>query len=162
MNTNNHTRAHSLDAFTDWVSAKHGATFDAMGTTPDGDAYRAHLASFGRTNTALQLLTEFKAAHPSSASEDGGDSDSPSMLVNMDKRRHMACLEATWELDVIARALPGLVPNIDEETYSAQFLVRAMAGRLLRLSSVLMCALSDDTVPTDSLERILSLDGGQG
>ena len=41
-------------------------------------------------------------------------------------------------------------------------LVRAMAGRLLRLSYVLMGALGDDAETTESLARIISLDGGQG
>jgi phage regulator Rha-like protein len=40
----------------------HGANFDALDTATD-DAYRAHLDSFARTNTALNLLAQFKAAH---------------------------------------------------------------------------------------------------
>jgi hypothetical protein len=61
----------TLDDFAGWVLATHGDTFDAMDTTED-DAYRAHLASFGRTNTALQLLTQFRAAHAAKVSETGG------------------------------------------------------------------------------------------
>jgi hypothetical protein len=63
--------APTLDDFTDWVLALHGDTFDAMDTT-EGDAYRAHLASFGRTNTALQLLTQFRADHTAKATKQGG------------------------------------------------------------------------------------------
>ena len=71
------------------------------------------------------------------------------------------CLEVAWEIDAMARVLPDLVPNTDEG-YGHHFLVRAMAGRLLRLSYVLMGALGDDAETTESLARIISLDGGQG
>lgn len=152
MSAPNHTTAHTLDSFIEWVSAKHSATCNAMGATPDGDAYRAHLASFASTNTALQLLSEFEASHPTS--------DNHSEPVTLAKRRQMVCLQATWELDVIARALPGLVPNVDEETYAAQLLVRAMAGRVLRLTSALMGALSDGLDNVQELECIVMLDGG--
>jgi|GEM_PF-2005629 hypothetical protein len=155
----------TLDAFTDWVSEIHGATFDAMDTT-EGDAYRAHLASFARTNTALQLLTQFKEAHPTSPSADSGDSEPLSLLVEVNERRRMVCLQATWEIDAIARALPGLVPDGDEESPehsgAPRFLVRAMAGRMLRLTHVLMGALGDFIDTTEDLERIVTLNGGQG
>lgn len=84
-----------------------------------------------------------------------------SMLVNMDEKRQLLCLEVAWEIDAMARVLPGMVPNSDEGN-GAHFLARAMAGRLLRLSKVLMPALGDDSETTASLERIISLDGGQG
>jgi hypothetical protein len=151
----------TLDAFTDWVSEIHGATFDAMDTT-EGDAYRAHLASFARTNTALQLLTQFKEAHPTSPSADSGDSEPLSMLVSMNEQRQMVCLQAAWEIDAIARALPGLVPELEDDHQNPHLLVRAMAGRLLRLSKALMGALGDDVETTERLERIVTLDGGQG
>jgi hypothetical protein len=158
MNT---TTPPTLDAFTDWLLQIHGATFDSMGAT-EGDAHRAHLASFARTNTALQLLNEFKAAHPTSASADSGDSEPPSLFAEVNERRRMICLEAAWEIDALARILPGLVPNVDEEAYSARLVVRSMAGRLLRLSSALMGALCDPPDPAEDLERIVTLNGGQG
>jgi hypothetical protein len=162
MSTNN---TPTLDAFTDWVSAMHGATFDAMDTT-EGKTYRAHLDSFARTNTALNLLTQFKEAHPTSASEGSGDSEPLSLLVEVNEQRRMVCLQATWEIDAIARALPGLVPDGDEESPehsgAPRFLVRAMAGRVLRLTHVLMGALGDFVDTTEDLERIVTLNGGQG
>ena len=82
-------------------------------------------------------------------------------LVNMEEKRQFLCLEVAWEIDAMARVLPDLVPNTDEG-YGHHFLVRAMAGRLLRLSNVLMGALGDDAETTESLARIISLDGGQG
>lgn len=77
----------------------------------------------------------------------------------LEERRRMACLQAAWEVDAIARALPGMV-NRDEHFGHLQ--VRAMAGRLLRLSSVIIFGLDDGVVDTERLEHIISLDGGQG
>ncbi len=90
--------------------------------------------------------------------------DGNSLRESMDARRHLACLRAAWEIDVIARALPGLVPSDSgcEETYAGQLLLRALAGRLLRLTHVLTSALADDAVATESLEHILDLQEGQG
>ncbi len=82
-------------------------------------------------------------------------------LVNMEEKRQFLCLEVAWEIDAMARVLPDLVPNTGEG-YGHHFLVRAMAGRLLRLSNVLMGALGDDAETTESLARIISLDGWQG
>ena len=84
------------------------------------------------------------------------------MLVKMTEQRRMVCLEATWEIDAIARALPGLVQYDTVDDGHPHLLVRAMAGRLLRLSSVLMAALDDDAEETRELERVVRLDGGQG
>jgi hypothetical protein len=59
---------HTLDSFTDWLLEIHGSTFDAMDTAT-GDAYRELLGSFARTNSALNLLGEFRAAQ---AAQEGG------------------------------------------------------------------------------------------
>ena len=64
--------APTLEDFTDWLLERHGATFDAMDTAPEGDAFRALLDSFARTNTALNLLTEFRTAHATQAAQEGG------------------------------------------------------------------------------------------
>jgi len=151
----------TIASFTDWLSQIHGATSDAMDTT-EGDTYRAHLDSFTRTNAALNLLSQFKQAQPTSPSADSGNSEPPSMLVSINEQRQMVCMQANWEIDAIARALPGLVPDGDEDSGAARFLVRAMAGRVLRMTHVLMGALGDSSQNTERLERILTLDGGQG
>lgn len=84
-----------------------------------------------------------------------------SMLVNMDEPRQMLVLETAWEIDALARVLPDLVPNTSDNN-GAHFVVRAMAGRLLRLSHVLMGAAGDDAETTDVLAQVITLDGGQG
>ena len=84
-----------------------------------------------------------------------------SFLVPMDDARQTLCLEAAWEIDALARLLPELVP-ITGENDGAHFVVRGVAGRLLRLSHVLMGALGDAMETTDELAQVISLDGGQG
>ena len=81
--------------------------------------------------------------------------------VTLSCARKLACLEAAWELDALARILPGHVPNVDE-CFGAHHIVRGIAGRMLRLSKVLMDGLGDDCQPTERLEHIISLDSGQG
>lgn len=88
--------------------------------------------------------------------------DDKSMMVQMDDRRQMVCLEAAWEIDAVARILPGLVPIGDEDSHQAHLVVRAMAGRLLRLTHVLMGALSDNVEETERLENVVGLESGQG
>ena len=85
-----------------------------------------------------------------------------SMLVNMDEKRQILCLEVAWEIDAMARVLPGLVPCVADgpEGADPHFVVRAMAGRLLRLSHVLM-GVADNDDP-DDMAQIINLDGGQG
>lgn len=84
-----------------------------------------------------------------------------SMLVNMDEPRQMLVMETAWEIDALARVLPDLVPNTADNN-GAHFVVRAMAGRLLRLSHVLMGAAGDDAEATDVLAQVVTLNGGQG
>ena len=77
--------------------------------------------------------------------------------VNLDSSRQLVCMEAIWEIDVLARRLPSLLAEDDGE-----FLVRAMAGRMLRLASVLMSGLGEEDLATEKLESIVHLGGGQG
>lgn len=150
----------ALDDFHDWVLESHGATFDAMeGAT--GATYRAHLDSFTRTNAALNLLVQFKAAHPASPGASSADSELPSSLATMTEQRQMVSLEAVWEIDAIARNLPGLADGVEDQT-AVRLLVRAMAGRMLRLTGALMSVLNEEDEPTEDLARIVMLHGGQG
>lgn len=82
-----------------------------------------------------------------------------SNLVNIDERRQMLFLEVAWEIDAMARVLPNLVPCVADSS-GAHFVVRAMAGRLLRLSGVLMGL--DDNEATDDLMQVIDLQAGQG
>ena len=85
-----------------------------------------------------------------------------STFVQLDERRQAVCMDAAIELETIARVLPSLVPNDGEGVHGQHYAVRAMAGRVLRLASVLMSGLGDESVSTAHLERVLNLDCGQG
>ena len=71
------------------------------------------------------------------------------------------CLEVAWEIDALARALPSLVPCVaDNVPADPHFVVRAMCGRLLRLSGVLMGMADNEAA--DDLMRVIDLQAGQG
>jgi len=86
--------------------------------------------------------------------------EAASETVTLTQARMRACLEAAWEIDALARVLPDLVPMNDES--SPHFVVRGMAGRLLRLAHVVMSGVSDESVSTEKLEAIIHLERGQG
>ena len=86
--------------------------------------------------------------------------DPSTMLVDLDTRRQDLCLEIAWEIEAIARALPGLVPTTDGGDNGPHFLARAVGGRLLALSGALSCALSDEEEPTAKLERVINFENG--
>lgn len=83
------------------------------------------------------------------------------MLVEMDEQRQQLCLDVAWEIDALARVLPELVPNTNENN-GAHFVIRALSGRLLRLAHVLMGAAGDPGETTDELAQVITLNGGQG
>ncbi|MBS0467107.1 MAG: hypothetical protein JSR14_07825 [Proteobacteria bacterium] len=82
--------------------------------------------------------------------------------VTLTHARMIVCLEAAWEIDALARALPCMVERVDTADGQAHFLARGVAGRLLRLTSVLMSGLGESDVPTHKLESIINLESGQG
>lgn len=68
-------------------------------------------------------------------------------------------LQAVWELDKLARILPGLVP-LDEDM--AHYAVKGVSGRIVRLASALMSGLSGEADEAD-IKRIINFDDvGQG
>ena len=89
---------------------------------------------------------------------DGGDTPATPKTTTITENRLHLCLEAAWELDALARCLPGLVLNV-EDTKMSYLAVRGIAGRLLRLASVLMSGLDDDSESEAKLQSILFLEG---
>lgn len=85
-----------------------------------------------------------------------------SASIPMTEPHRRLCLEVAWEIDALARVLPGLVPCVADGPRGTDphFVVRAMAGRLLRSSHVLM-GVADNDDP-DDMAQIINLDGGQG
>lgn len=84
-------------------------------------------------------------------------------VLHLDNARKMACLEAAYELDVIARMLPGLAANNSDEIFASYYKTRCIAGRMLRLTSALMAGLGDDLETTATIADMVYLSGpGQG
>lgn len=83
------------------------------------------------------------------------------MVARLTELGEKLCTEAAWEIEALARVLPSLVPIEDR---GAHFVVRAMAGRLLRLSMVLQSALEGDQgdEEADKLSRVFNFENGQG
>ena len=69
-------------------------------------------------------------------------------------RNHL-CMTAVWELDKIARILPALVPLDDDQNH---FAVKALAGRMLRLTSALMDGLGDKQVSNEEVRRVINFE----
>jgi hypothetical protein len=76
--------------------------------------------------------------------------------------RRDLCLQCAHELDDIASALPGLIPNVKGGGHT---LAKALASRMLRLTSALMSALDEDRVTDNEIHQIVNFhlfDGGLG
>lgn len=74
----------------------------------------------------------------------------------LDTQRVDMCMDAVYELDKLARIIPDMVP-LDED--QAHYAVRGIAGRMLRLTHVLMGALQKGEITNDEMESILELSG---
>lgn len=83
------------------------------------------------------------------------------MAVNLTNERQMLCMEVAWEIDALARKLPDLVPLVADDG-GAHFLVRAIAGRLLRLTSVLMEVGSEKGAISNDSMHVFNFEEGQG
>lgn len=77
----------------------------------------------------------------------------------VDGARRELCIQSAYELDKIARTLPGLVPRTEDQEF---YLVKALAGRMLRLTSALMGALGDIELSDEQLSNIVHFDVGNG
>lgn len=62
-------------------------------------------------------------------------------------------MDAICEIEVLAGALPGLVPRDAEGKHLA---VRGIAARLVHLSGVIMAGLGDDAADTSDLQYSVS------
>lgn len=76
-----------------------------------------------------------------------------------DEDRVKLCLAAVGELDKIARMLPGQVP-LDEG--QAHYAVKALAGRMLRLTGALLSGLGDECEATEKIRQVVDFDEGTG
>lgn len=72
---------------------------------------------------------------------------------NFDSARRAVCIDATYEIEALAAALPGLVPH---DSDGAHLVVRGICARLLRLSAVVMSGLCEDGVSVKDLQYKVS------
>jgi len=81
-------------------------------------------------------------------------------VPQIDEVRTNLLLDAVFEIDKLARVLPGMVPLDECQAYYA---VRGIAGRMLRLTHVLMSGLDEDEISNQEMKEILHFVGsGQG
>jgi len=66
--------------------------------------------------------------------------------------------QAVWEMDALARVLPDLIPLTEDQ---AHYVARGICGRMLRLTSAIMCALDDSESDIDKVMARLKLVGAQ-
>lgn len=74
--------------------------------------------------------------------------------ATLSRERLNAGLEAAWELEALAKVLPGLVP-CTADSGPAHFAVRGISDRIRRLSCAAMSALSDELHPLEDLQRTI-------
>jgi hypothetical protein len=79
--------------------------------------------------------------------------------MTLGERRHHVCLESAWELDALADLLPTVTTNGIPEATKTGYQVRAIAGRIKTLASILMSGLGDSLETTDDMERELKVTG---
>ncbi len=72
--------------------------------------------------------------------------------VTLGPDRHLACLEAAWELESIAK----LLLKLDDEE-GVLYLARCFGSRITTLSRVVMSGLSDEMATTDDLFSELNI-----
>ncbi|MFY9138641.1 hypothetical protein [Zwartia sp.] len=88
------------------------------------------------------------------------DLGSDSEGLHLNDARLSVCLDAVYELDTLARLLPVQMNcNNEDDFHNARLVVRSLAGRMLRLTSVLLSGLGDEHYSTDELEKIIHLTG---
>lgn len=76
--------------------------------------------------------------------------------VTLSAARALICLQATWEIDALARALPDLVPHT-EETIEARLVVRGIAARIMQLNEAVMGGINDDAETVNRLHNAVNL-----
>lgn len=73
----------------------------------------------------------------------------------IDEQRRTVMLQALWEIEALARALPGLVPMSHGNTPGPSLAVRGIASRMAELALAVMDGVDDDAVETSHIENIV-------
>jgi hypothetical protein len=86
------------------------------------------------------------------------DLGSESEGLHLNDARLSVCLSAIYELDTLARLLPVQMNCNDiDDFHDASLVARGLAGRMLRLTSVLLSGLGEEDCSINDLEKIVYL-----
>ena len=88
---------------------------------------------------------------------DNGITKNADHSVQLSAARSSLCIDATWEIDALARMLPDIIPLTDETTTAMYFSVRGITARILQLNEVVMGALSDEIDTVERMHRVVNL-----
>jgi len=101
-------------------------------------------------------MSEANALQQSAPNSDNGIVKNADESVALSVERSYLCLEATWEISALARALPDLIPDTDENM-DTRLLVCGLAARIEQLSDAVMGGINDQLEPIAKLQRIVTL-----
>lgn len=101
-------------------------------------------------------MSKVNAPHQAPASSGNGITTNADQSVTLSAMRSYICLQATWEIDALARALPDLVPHT-EETIEARLVVRGIAARIMQLNEAVMGGLEDEILTVGRLHNAVTL-----
>ena len=76
--------------------------------------------------------------------------------VTLSAARSHLCLEATWEIEALALALPDLIPDSDEAS-AVRLVVRGIAARIMQLNSAVMGGINDEHDTVKRLHHVVTL-----
>jgi hypothetical protein len=80
----------------------------------------------------------------------------PDDSITLSLERKIICLQAAWELDALAKALPPLNPYCGcDETTCAHLVIRGIAARMASLAGVLNDGLGDNHVLDQTLQAVV-------
>lgn len=101
-------------------------------------------------------MSKVNAPQQSPASLDNGMTINADESVTLSAARARICLQATWEIEALARALPDLVPHT-EETIEARLVVRGIAARIMQLNEAVMGGINDEIETVNHLHSVVNL-----
>jgi hypothetical protein len=101
-------------------------------------------------------MAKVNVPQPLSANSVHGLTKNADHSVTLSAARSGLCLDATWEIEALALALPGLIPDTDENN-AACLLVRGVAARIVQLNSAVMGGINDDLETVNRLHRVITL-----
>ena len=73
--------------------------------------------------------------------------------ITLTEARAHVLLQATWEIDALALAMPDLIEVTDDKSSRLHHLVRGMAARIIQLNGAILSGIGDDLVPLKTIHK---------